>query len=418
MTPQAPLRAAERENYRFFLDLPEPDRTTLKLDVKGSQFLQPLFEYSGACLGCGETPYLKLLSQIFGDRALVANATGCSSIFGANLPTTPWTVNKEGRGPAWSNSLFEDNAEFGLGFRLAVDVHESRAKALLRRMAPRIGDTLVKELLESSQKDEIGIRAQRERVEALKRQLKGIDAPESRSLEGVADYLVHKSIWLVGGDGWAYDIGFGGLDHVLALGRKVNILVLDTEVYSNTGGQQSKATPLGAAAKFAAAGKGTPKKDLGLIAMSYGNVYVARVAFGAKDAQTVKAFVDADSFPGASLIIAYSHCIAHGYDLSQGAHQQKLAVESGMWPLYRFDPRRSGQGQPPLELDSSPPKISALEYMRGETRFQMAEKVDPVRFKRLLVEAQQAATRRFAVYQQLAGITVPSADGSPKKEGT
>jgi pyruvate-ferredoxin/flavodoxin oxidoreductase len=417
MAPQAPLRDAERENYRFFLDLPDPDRTTLKLDVKGTQFMRPLFEYSGACLGCGETPYLKLLSQVFGDRALVANATGCSSIFGANLPTTPWTVNKEGRGPAWSNSLFEDNAEFGLGFRLAVDVHESRARDLLRRLAPLIGEALVKELLEAPHKDEAGIRAQRERVDALKRLLKAIDAPDARALEAVADYLVQKSIWIVGGDGWAYDIGFGGLDHVLALGRKVNILVLDTEVYSNTGGQQSKATPLGAAAKFAAAGKGTPKKDLGLMAMSYGNVYVARVAFGAKDVQTVKAFVDADSYPGPSLIIAYSHCIAHGYDLSQGARQQKLAVESGTWPLYRFDPRRSAQGQPPLELDSSPPKISALEYMRGETRFQMAEKVDPVRFKRLLAEAQQAATRRFAIYQQLAGITVPSADGSPKKEG-
>jgi len=411
MAPQAPLREAERTNYTFFLDLPEADRAAQKLDVKGSQFLQPLFEYSGACLGCGETPYLKLLSQVFGDRALIANATGCSSIYGGNLPTTPWTVNKEGRGPAWSNSLFEDNAEFGLGLRLAVDVHGSRAKDLLGRLAPRLGDLLVKGLLDAAPADETGIRAQRERVDALRRALKGIDAPEARALEAVADYLVPKSVWLVGGDGWAYDIGFGGLDHVLALGRKVNILVLDTEVYSNTGGQQSKATPLGAAAKFAAAGKGSPKKDLGLIAMSYGNVYVARVAFGAKDAQTVKALVDAESYPGASLIIAYSHCIAHGYDLSLGAHQQKLAVESGAWPLYRYDPRRSEQGQPPLELDSAPPKISAREYMRGETRFQMAEKVDPVRFKRLLGEAQQAATRRYSLYQQLAGISVPAGEG-------
>jgi pyruvate-ferredoxin/flavodoxin oxidoreductase len=411
MAPQAPLREFERENYRFFLDLPEVDRASVKPDVKSTQFLQPLFEYSGACMGCGETPYLKLLSQVFGDRALIANATGCSSIYGGNLPTTPWGVNRDGRGPAWANSLFEDNAEFGLGFRLACSIQEDRARALLSTLAARIGEALCRELLEAKSRDEAGMAAQRERVRILRERLGTMLDPEARELEFLADHLVPKSIWLVGGDGWAYDIGFGGLDHVLSLGRKVNILVLDTEVYSNTGGQQSKATPLGAAAKFAAAGKESPKKDLGMIAMSYRNVYVARVAFGAKDAQTVKAFLDADSFPGPSLIISYSHCIAHGYDLSQGARQQKLAVESGMWPLYRFDPRLIEAGKPPLELDSGPPKISAREYMRGEARFQMAEKVDPKRFKRLLEEAQLEASRRYTLYQQLSGLAVPPAPG-------
>jgi pyruvate-ferredoxin/flavodoxin oxidoreductase len=411
MRPQPPLRDLERENYRFFLDLPEVDRTKLAPDVKALQFMQPLFEYSGACAGCGETPYLKLLSQIFGDRALVANATGCSSIFGGNLPTTPWTVNREGRGPAWANSLFEDNAEFGLGFRLGVTVHEGRARALLSELAAEVGQSQARELLDAPQDTETALAAQRDRVNALRARLRDLPAPAARELDALADHLVRKSIWLVGGDGWAYDIGFGGLDHVLSLGRKVNVLVLDTEVYSNTGGQQSKATPLGAAAKFAAAGKGTPKKDLGLIAMSYGNVYVARVAFGAKDAQTVKAFLEADAFPGPALIIAYSHCIAHGFDLALGARQQKLAVESGIWPLFRFDPRLVAQGKPPLQLDSAPPKVSPREYMRGETRFQMAEKVDPERYERLLGEAEREAARRFAVYQQLAGISVPSGDG-------
>ncbi len=414
MHAQPPLREAERQNFRFFLDLPEPDRAKLKLDVKGSQFLEPLFEFSGACQGCGETPYLKLLTQLFGDRALIANATGCSSIYGANLPTTPWCVNREGRGPAWANSLFEDNAEFGLGFRLAVDVRERRARELLRALAGSVGEALVQEILEAPQADEAGIAAQRARIALLRAKLAPSADPFARDLDVSADDLVRKSIWLVGGDGWAYDIGFGGLDHVLALGRKVNILVLDTEVYSNTGGQQSKATPLGAAAKFASSGKGTPKKDLGLIAMSYGNVYVAKVAFGAKDAQTVKAFLEAESFPGPSLIIAYSHCIAHGYDLAYGPRQQKLAAESGMWPHFRFDPRRIAEGKPPLELDSPPPSVRALEYMRNETRFQMAEKVDPERFKRLLEDAQNQASRRYAVYQQLAGITVPS--GKRKSE--
>ncbi|HKR61803.1 MAG TPA: pyruvate:ferredoxin (flavodoxin) oxidoreductase, partial [Pyrinomonadaceae bacterium] len=345
MEPQAPLRDAERSNYDFFLNLPELERAdVVRLDHKGSQFLEPLFEYSGACAGCGETPYLKLLTQLFGDRLLMANATGCSSIYGGNLPTTPYTTNREGRGPAWSNSLFEDNAEFGFGFRLALDAHVAAVRVLVQRLAPDIGETLVNELLEADQDAEAGIIAQRERVKVLRNKLAGLQTAEARHLESLADYLVRKSVWLVGGDGWAYDIGYGGLDHVLANRRDVNVLVLDTEVYSNTGGQQSKATPLGAAAKFAAAGKPVGKKDLGLLANMYGHVYVARVAFGAKMAQTVQAFREAEAYRGPSLIIAYSHCIAHGYDMAQGAAQQKLAVESGVWPLYRFDPNRIPKG--------------------------------------------------------------------------
>jgi pyruvate-ferredoxin/flavodoxin oxidoreductase len=408
MHPQPEILERERANYAFFLDLPEADRRTVKLDVKGSQFLQPLFEYSGACAGCGETPYVKLLTQLFGDRALIANATGCSSIYGGNLPTTPYTVNRDGRGPAWANSLFEDNAEFGLGMRLALDSHGRQARALLQSLAPRLGDNLAGAILEADQSDEAGIAAQRERVAALRSLLGGLPDPEALALGGLADYLVKKSVWIVGGDGWAYDIGFGGLDHVLSGTRDLNVLVLDTEVYSNTGGQQSKATPMGAAAKFAVAGKETAKKDLGMMAMGYGHVYVARVAFGAKDAQTVQAFVEAESYRGPSLIIAYSHCIAHGYDMAQGAEQQKLAASSGVWPLYRFDPRRAAAGEPPLKLDSGAPKTSVQEYMRNETRFRMAEKMDPERFKRLMAAAEKAAHQRFAVYQQLAGLTIPA----------
>jgi pyruvate-ferredoxin/flavodoxin oxidoreductase len=407
MHPQAPLRAAERENYAFFLSIPAPPRSFENLDVKTSQFLEPLFEYSGACAGCGETPYVKLLTQLFGDRALIANATGCSSIYGGNLPTTPYTVNADGRGPAWSNSLFEDNAEFGLGMRLALDVQRDEAMRLLRSLSAPIGDTLVRELLEADQSNEAGIAAQRARVVALRRALAGHETADARRLELLADALVRKSVWLVGGDGWAYDIGFGGLDHVLSLGRNVNILVLDTEVYSNTGGQQSKATPLGAAAKFAAAGKGVHKKDLGLMAMSYRNAYVASVAMGAKDQHAVRAFVEAEAYPGPSLIIAYSHCIAHGYDLAFGPNQQRLAVDCGIWPLYRFDPRRGARGEPPLHLDSGPPKAKALQYARNEQRFRMAEKIDPRRFRELLEEQQRDVTQRFAIYRQLAGITVP-----------
>jgi pyruvate-ferredoxin/flavodoxin oxidoreductase len=405
MTPQLPIRERERESYRFFLDLPElPRERVQRLDAKGSQFLEPLFEYSGACAGCGETPYLKLLSQLFGDRLLIANATGCSSIYGGNLPTTPWTVNEEGRGPAWSNSLFEDNAEFGLGFRLAVNGQERQARRLLAGLAPGLDPGLADALLEATQEEESAIFGQRERVVRLRTALVGIEGDAARRLESVADYLVRKSVWLVGGDGWAYDIGYGGLDHVLSLSYDVNVLVLDTEVYSNTGGQQSKATPLGAAAKFAAAGKETAKKDLGLEAMSYGHVYVAQVAFGAKINQVVEVLREAEAYPGPSLVIAYSPCVAHGYDLAQGAAQQKLLVDSGLWPLYRFDPRRAAAGEPPLRLDSGPPKVPVKAFMENEARFRMVERADGERFRELQRRAQHLAERRWNVYRQLAGV--------------
>ena len=406
MAPQAPLRDAEAANYSFFLSLPEVDRKLLKLDVKGTQFMRPLFEYSGACGGCGETPYIKLLTQLFGDRSLVANATGCSSVYGGNLPTTPYCVNAEGRGPAWNNSLFEDNAEFGLGMRLAVDKQREHAQELLRGI-PEVGDALVEALLNAEQRDEAGIEAQRERVAALKQRLAGIARPEAKRLLDLADYLVQKCVWIVGGDGWAYDIGYGGLDHVLAQGKNVNLLVLDTEVYSNTGGQASKATPMGAAAKFAMSGKAMPKKDLGMIAMAYGNVYVARVAMGAKDAQTVKAFLEAESFDGPSIIIAYSHCIAHGFDLSQGCEQQKLAVDSGHWPLYRFDPRRILQGESPLQMDSAAPKVDLASYVLNETRYRMVQQQDPERFKTLLATAQRDVANRYAAHENLAKLVMP-----------
>jgi pyruvate-ferredoxin/flavodoxin oxidoreductase len=403
MAPQRPLREAERENYAFFLDLPEPDRSRIRvMDVKGSQFADPLFEYSGACAGCGETPYIKLLTQLFGDRLLIANATGCSSIYGGNLPTTPYTVNRDGRGPAWSNSLFEDNAEFGLGMRLALDSRTVHARLLLERLAPAIGEALVRELLEADQSGDAGIKAQRERVLALRARLAAPDSPDARSLKLLADDLVRKSVWIVGGDGWAYDIGYGGLDHVLSLFHDVNVLVLDTEVYSNTGGQQSKATPLGAVAKFAVGGKELGKKDLGLMAMSYGHVYVGRVAFGAKDFQTVKAFQEAESYPGPSLVIAYSHCIAHGYDMAFGCEQQKLLVDSGAWPLYRFDPRRIEQGQPPLQLDSGAPKIPIEKFRQNESRFRMLETLDPARQRRLAAAASREALRRIRLYKHLS----------------
>ena len=409
MQAQRPLREVERHNYAYFLQLPEADRTTVKPDVKGIQFLEPLFEYSSACPGCGETPYIKLLTQLFGDRALIANATGCSSIYGGNLPTTPYSVNRDGRGPAWSNSLFEDNAEFGFGFRLALDQHREQARALLSRLAPQLGTTLVDELLQADRQSEAGLAAQRQRVAVLKQTLAALASPEARRLTTLADYLVRKSVWIVGGDGWAYDIGYGGLDHVLAMGQDVNILVLDTEVYSNTGGQQSKATPLGAAAKFAASGKATPKKDLGLLAMTYGTAYVARIAFGGKDTQTVRAFQEAESFPGPSLLIAYSPCIAHGYDLKFGLDQQKLAVESGYWPLYRFDPRRIEQGVPALQLDSVPSRSDLTQFMRNETRFRIVEHQDPERFRELAAAAQRQNAYRMALYQQLATLVPPTA---------
>ncbi len=400
MYPQRPLREAERERYDFFLDLPQVTRERVHLDVKGSQLIEPLFEYSGACAGCGETQYIKLLTQLFGDRLIIANATGCSSIYGGNLPTTPYTVDSSGRGPAWSNSLFEDNAEFGLGIRLAVDRLSERARSLLGRQ-PGLERALVEALLDGSAGD---IARRRELVSRLKSLLTSTHGDDAQELASLAEYLVPKSVWLVGGDGWAYDIGFGGLDHVLSLHHKVNVLVLDTEVYSNTGGQQSKATPLAAAAKFATSGKDSPKKDLGLLAMSYGHVYVARVAIGAKDAQTVRAFEEAEAHPGPSLIIAYSPCIAHGYDLSFGAHQQKLAVESGIWPVYRFDPARLERGETPLQLDSGARKGSAREYMQNEARFRVVERLDKERYERLLASAERDVARRAELYEQLAQI--------------
>ncbi|MCC6238745.1 MAG: pyruvate:ferredoxin (flavodoxin) oxidoreductase [Phycisphaerales bacterium] len=413
MVDQLPLRQQESENYDFFLKLPEVDRTRIRLDIKGSQFFQPLFEYSGACSGCGETPYIKLLTQLFGDRMLIANATGCSSIYGGNLPTTPYCQTPEGRGPAWANSLFEDNAEFGLGMRLGVDALTDEARRLLVSLAEPIGQTLVDELLTHQDWEEAGIAQQRSRVEQLRSRLAAIDAPLARRLELLADYLVRKTVWILGGDGWAYDIGFGGLDHVLSTGQDVNILVMDTEVYSNTGGQASKATPIGAAAKFAALGKSSGKKDLGLMAMSYGNVYVAKIAFGAKDAQTLKALREAESYPGPSLIIAYSHCIAHGYDLAAGLNQQKLAVDTGYWPLYRYDPRLTEQNKPAMQLDSSLPKGDLTEYMRNETRFRMVEQMDKQRYDVLVGKARQQIDERIALYQRMASGEPPT-DGQPK----
>jgi pyruvate-ferredoxin/flavodoxin oxidoreductase len=414
MAPQRPLREPEAENYTFFLALPDPDRTRVKADVKGSQFFQPLFEYSGACAACGETPYVKLITQLFGDRMVIANATGCSSIYGGNLPTTPYAVNRDGRGPAWSNSLFEDNAEFGFGMRLAIDKHAEQAGEMLVKMAGLLGESLVDGLVKADQTTEAGISAQRVRVESLKQKLATIKTPEAAWLGYLADYLVKKSVWTVGGDGWAYDIGYGGLDHVMAMGKDVNILVLDTEVYSNTGGQQSKATPIGASAKFAMAGKALPKKDLGLIAMAYNSVYVAHVAFGAKDAQTVKALIEADSFPGPSIVIAFSHCIAHGYDLAYGLDQQKLAVDTGYWPLYRFDPRRFDAGKNPLVLDSAAPKLDVAEYMNNETRFRVVQQQDPERFRRLLKMEQHEVKMRFGIYEQLAKLSVGNSQATER----
>ncbi len=404
MTPLLPVMEQERANWAFFEKLPYLDRALVPNELKASQFMEPLFEFSGACAGCGETPYLKLISQLFGDRMVVANATGCSSIYGANLPTTPWAKNAEGRGPAWANSLFEDNAEFGLGMRLSIDAQKGLAQSLLKGLAGTVGDELVTAILGANEDDEAGIAAQRERVKALRAKLTGVATPEARKLDLLADVLVKKSVWIFGGDGWAYDIGYGGLDHVLAVGAKVNILVMDTEVYSNTGGQASKATPIGASAKFASAGKSTGKKDLGLLAMSYGNVYVASIAMGARDAQSLKAIREAENFPGTSLIIAYSHCIAHGYDLKLGAEQQKLAVDSGIWPLYRYDPRRSAAGDAPLQLDAPMPKLKARDFMKNEGRFRMVEMRDPARYAELLDAADANAAMRRLIYEQLSHV--------------
>ncbi len=409
MGPKLPILEQERENWKFFLELPEiPRHDGLKFNsVKNVQFLQPLFEFSGACAGCGETPYLKLMSQLFGDRAIVANATGCSSIYGGNLPTTPWTYNKDGRGPAWSNSLFEDNAEFGLGMRLTVDKQTAYARELVAELRDLIGPELADALLNADQSNEAGIEAQRERVAELKKRLEGVDHPRARDLLAVADMLIKKSIWIVGGDGWAYDIGYGGLDHVLASGRNVNILVMDTEVYSNTGGQASKATPLGAVAKFAMGGKPLPKKDLGMMAMMYGNVYVAQVAMGANDAQTLKAFLEAESYDGPSIIIAYSHCIEHGILMEKGMEQQKLAVESGYWPLYRFDPRRAAEGKNPFQLDSRDPKIPLMKYMENEARYRMLRRTNPEQFEELMEKAQRVVLERWQRYKRMAYLWEP-----------
>ncbi len=415
MTPQPPIRERERVNYDFFLSIPEVDRRTIKFDsVKGSQFAQPLFEYSGACTGCGETPYVKLATQLFGDRMIVANATGCSSIYGGNLPTTPWTVTPEGRGPAWSNSLFEDNAEFGLGMRLAIDKQNEMARELVEKLKSAITEELAGAILNADQSDEPGIYEQRQRVEELKQKLAAMTTPDAQRLLSLADMLVKKSVWIMGGDGWAYDIGYGGLDHVLASGKNVNILVLDTEVYSNTGGQMSKATPRAAVAKFAAAGKPMGKKDLGRLAMQYGNVYVAQVAMGYNDAQTVRAFMEAESYDGPSLIIAYSHCIAHGINMTKGMTHQKLAVECGHWPIYRFDPRLARQGKNPLKLDSKPPKIKFEEYAYMETRFRMLTKSHPEEAKRLMQLAQEDVEARWKALEELAKEPVAVA---PKPAG-
>lgn len=408
MQPQLPLREQGRANWDFFLKLPEVSKNGALnfTSVKNVQLLQPLFEFSGACAGCGETPYIKLLTQLFGDRAIIANATGCSSIYGGNLPTTPYTTNREGRGPAWSNSLFEDNAEFGLGMRLALDHQSAYARDLVGRLREEIGEALANSLLKSDQSTDSGINDQRELVAALKAKLEGVGGGtspnEARDLVSVADALVKKSVWIVGGDGWAYDIGYGGLDHVLASGLNVNVLVLDTEVYSNTGGQASKSTPLGAVAKFAAGGKPTAKKDLGMGAIRYGNVYVAQVAMGANDTHTVKAFLEAESHDGPSLIIAYSQCIAHGIDMAKGMHQQKLAVESGHWPLYRYVPERAAENKNPFQLDSGDPKIPLKDYIYTEGRYRMLQQSDPEVAKVLLGQAEQAVQRRWQQYKQLA----------------
>jgi pyruvate-ferredoxin/flavodoxin oxidoreductase len=406
MAPQPPLRESEAANWDFFLSLPETDRKLLSpTQVKDIQLLRPLFEFSGACSGCGETPYLKLVTQLFGDRVMIGNATGCTSIYGGNLPTTPYCSNAEGRGPSWSNSLFEDNAEFGLGQRLAIDKQNEYARELVWRLGSQIGEELAQAILNADQKTEQGVFAQRERVAALKAKLAGIDTMEARDLLSVADSLTKKSVWIVGGDGWAYDIGYGGLDHVLSTGRNVNVLVLDTEVYSNTGGQASKSTPRGAVAKFAAAGKPVGKKDLALMAMSYGSVYVAKIAMGAGDMHTVKAIMEAEAYDGPSLIIAYSHCIAHGYDLAHGMDQQKAAVNSGYWPLFRYNPELSAQGKNPFQLDSRPASIGLKDYIYNETRYTMLVKSNPEHAQELFKLAQDDVAAKWKLYDYMAHQT-------------
>lgn len=413
MEPQLPLLEEGRKHWSYFEQLPDEPLTAtngsgpqpIELNynnVKNVQLKQPLFEFSGACAGCGETPYLKLISQLYGDRSIIANATGCSSIYGGNLPTTPWAQNSAGRGPAWSNSLFEDNAEFGLGMRLAVDKQKEYAHELLARLSDIIGADLRDAILAADQSTDAGIAAQRERIDALKAKLQDVDSPAAKDLLSLADVLLERSIWIVGGDGWAYDIGYGGLDHVLASGRNVNILVMDTEVYSNTGGQSSKATPLAAVAKFAAGGKPTGKKDLGLLAMGYGSVYVAKIAMGASDAQTVRAIREAESYPGVSLIIAYAHCIAHGINMTKGMEQQALATKSGHWPLYRFDPRRDDEGKNPLQLDSRAPSIPLSDYIYNENRYTVLTQTDPAVAGELLNAAQKYVNDHWKKLEAMA----------------
>jgi pyruvate-ferredoxin/flavodoxin oxidoreductase len=417
MVPQIPLREQEARNWDFFLGLPEVDRSALSLtQVKDVQLLQPLFEFSGACSGCGETPYIKLMSQLFGDRTMVGNATGCTSIYGGNLPTTPYTFNKDGRGIAWSNSLFEDAAEFAMGFRLAYDKQTEYARELLVRLGGQLPEALVKALLTADQSGEKGIREQRVRVVELKQKLQGIKTAEGKDLLSLADALVKKAVWAVGGDGWAYDIGYGGLDHVVASGRNVNILVLDTEVYSNTGGQMSKATPMGAVAKFAAAGKPRPKKDLAMMAVNYGTAYVARIAMGQSDMQTVKAFLEAEAYDGPSIIIAYSHCIAHGYDLVHGLDQQKLAVQSGHWPLFRYNPMLAEGGKNPFVLDSKAPTVPLEKYIYNETRYTMLRQAHPDHAVALLKGAQAEVNERWRLYEYLAAMPGPAPKNEAKPE--
>jgi pyruvate-ferredoxin/flavodoxin oxidoreductase len=405
MSPKEEHLKRERANFEFFLRIPELDRAGLKVEtVKGSQLLEPLFEFSGACAGCGETPYLKLMSQLFGDRALIANATGCSSIYGGNLPTTPWSVNAEGRGPSWNNSLFEDNAEFGLGLRLAVDARRDYAEHLARQLAPQLGGDLVEAVLHARQSTEAEIRQQRERLAEIRRRLANIGGEQAARLLPLVNMLEHHSVWIVGGDGWAYDIGFGGLDHVLSSGRNVNILVLDTGVYSNTGGQMSKATPRAAIAKFAAGGKPSRKKDLGMIAVAYGNVYVAQVAMGSNPAQTIRAFLEAESYPGPSLLLAYSHCIAHGINMATSMTHQKDVVQSGLWPLYRYDPRLAHKGEHPFHLDSHKPTLPFEKFAQQEARFAMLARSDPEHARRLFELAQNDIDDRWHYYEQMAGV--------------
>jgi pyruvate-ferredoxin/flavodoxin oxidoreductase len=421
MEMQAPLREAEVKNWEFFESLPQVDRARIAhTQVKDIQLLEPLFEFSGACAGCGETPYLKLLTQLFGDRLYIANATGCSSIYGGNLPTTPYATNGDGRGPTWSNSLFEDNAEFGLGMRFALDQQKTYAEGLLAKLAPQVGDELVRATLEGDQSKEAGVAEQRARVKQIRERLAQIDSTDARSLASIADALVRKSVWIVGGDGWAYDIGFGGLDHVLGSGQNVKVLVLDTEVYSNTGGQMSKSTPRGAVAKFAAGGKPNSKKDLAMEAVSYGSVYVARVALGGNDTHVIKAFQEAEAHQGPALIIAYSHCIAHGYDISYGLEQQKAAVQSGYWPLMRYNPSLRDEGKNPFQLDSKAPSIPLKEYAYHEARYTMLARSQPEIAKELLHEAQDDVERTWRVYSAraaMAGRGATPGIAPPEKEG-